>query len=83
MPVLPVVAATPAAPKVSGLSFRETYKAEVTDMRALVQAVASGAQPITLLQANQTALDGMARALKEALAIPGVRLVKDRIAASR
>lgn len=83
IPLMPVVVDTPAAPKVSGLSFREVYKAEVSDLLTLVKAVAAGQQPITLLQANQTALDGMARALKDALAIPGVRLVKDRIAASR
>ena len=82
-PVLPRPVFTPpvaiaAPPKVAGLSFRDNWTAEVTDLLALVKAVASGAQPITLLQANQTTLNGMARALKESMRVPGVRAVNQK-----
>lgn len=59
-------------PKVTGLGRRENWVAEVKDLKSLVLAVASGQQPITLLQANQTALNGMARSLKGAMKVPGV-----------
>ncbi len=83
MPVMSVQAPTPAAPKVEGISYRETYRAQVSDLMTLVKAVAAGQQPITLLVANQSALDGMARALKGALAIPGVQLVVDKTPVTR
>lgn len=77
----PVMAPPPA--RAAGLSFRDNWKAEVIDLPALVKAVAAGHQPITLLEPNLTALNGMARSLKSALAIPGVRAVNDRGAATK
>ena len=62
-------------PKADGISTREVWKAEVLDFAALVAAVASGQQSIAFLLPNQTALDGMARAQKGVLAIPGVKAV--------
>lgn len=70
----PVEPFTPAAPKVQGLSYREIYSAEVVSLLTLVKAVAAGQQPLGLLQANQSALDGQARSLKTSMAIPGVQL---------
>lgn len=61
-------------PKVAGLGRRENWVAQVTNLQALVAAVAAGTQPITLLQPNQTALNGMARSLKGAMKVPGVRV---------
>ncbi len=82
IPVAPVqVAAT--TPKVEGVSYREVYRAEVTDLLTLVKAVAAGQQPITLLQANQSALDGLARALRTAYAVPGTRLVAEKTVVAR
>jgi hypothetical protein len=88
IPVAPVAVFAPrppvaAAPRVEGVSFRDTYTAEVFDLMALVRAVATGLAPITLLQVNTTALNGMARALKNALALPGVRVISGRVAAVR
>lgn len=80
--VLPVVAAPVFVPppaqiatKVEGASFGETWGAEVIDMLALVKAVAAGQQPLTYLKVDTVALNGVARALRGALAIPGVRAV--------
>ncbi len=59
-----------------GLKYTEHWSAEVIDLAKLVKAVAEGKQPITLLAANQTALNQMARAQKGAMNVPGVRPVK-------
>lgn len=73
----------PPAPKISGVSFREDWTAEVVSLPELVRAVASGQQPMTLLAPNQVALNQLARALKGAMAVPGVRAVSSRTAAVR
>ena len=78
-PIAPPVVVIPKvetqAPKVEGLSVTKVYKAEVVSLAQLVQAVAQGRAPIGLLEVNQTALNGMARALKEAFSVPGCRVV--------
>jgi hypothetical protein len=75
----------PPAPKpvAAGVSFRDQWSAKVTNLMALVQAVAKGEQPITLIQADMTALNGLARTLKQAMNLPGVEAVNERIAAQR
>jgi hypothetical protein len=82
-PVFVPVAPTAPKPAAPGVSFRDNYSAEVTDLIALVQSVATGAQPITLLLPNMPALNQMARALKDAMSIPGVKAKNERIAAQR
>lgn len=71
----PIVIAAPAvvAPRTEGVSVRETWKAEVFDFAALV----ANGDPAYLLP-NQSALDGIARALKGAARVPGVRFVAVR-----
>lgn len=64
-----------APPKAEGISTRTTYSAEVTDIDALIAAVAAGTVPRETLQVNQKFLNQMARALKQNLAYPGVRVV--------
>lgn len=70
-------------PTAEGVSFRTTYRAEVVDLMALVLAVANRQQPLSLLSANDKALNGMARAQGDAMAVPGVRVVRERVAAVR
>jgi hypothetical protein len=65
--------------KISGISFRENWSAQVVNLMALVKAVAAGEQPITYLQANQTSLNQIARAQKTAMSVPGVRAVCEKI----
>ncbi len=79
----PIEGLTPAAPKVDGLSYRDTYRAQVFDLMTLIKAVAAGQQPMALLQVNQSALDGLARSLKTSMAIPGVQLVIDKTPVTR
>ncbi len=78
----PIVLSPPAPtmPKVAGVSFRDHWTAKVVDLRALVAAVAKGEQPLELLQADQTALDALARTFKQHLDVPGVEAKHERIA---
>lgn len=81
--IAPVV--VPVAPVVAGVSVRETWKAEVVDLAELVRYVAEAptADRLALVAAAQSALDGLARALKGAASIPGVRFVPTRSATVR
>lgn len=69
-------------PTVSGISRRETWRAEVTDLRALVRGVADGHVPLAAIEANQSFLNGQARALRSELRYPGVRPIPERTIAS-
>jgi hypothetical protein len=71
----PVMAAVPppvAAPKVDGISTRQSWRAEVVDVIALVRYVAANPEWVGLLKVDQTALNQLARAQKENLKLPGV-----------
>ena len=82
-PVFTPPALVPAAPKAEGVSFRDSYRAEVTDLALLVKAVAAGEAPIAALLPNLPMLNQMARAMKEELRIPGVRVIAERVAMVR
>lgn len=91
-PVVPTVAprpvftppvAAPARAVSAGVSFRDNWRGEAVDLLALVKAIAAGTQPIGLVQVNQPALNQLARAWKDKLAVPGVRAVNDRTTATR
>lgn len=70
----PPVVLPPVAKPVAGVSTRELWAAEVTDLAALVKYVAVNPQFIGLLSPNLTAINGMARSLKNVMKIPGVRV---------
>lgn len=71
-------------PKVDGVSIREVWSAEVTDLMALVRAVADAKAPLAYLQANKAALNTVARAQKTELnTIPGVRAVCNKTVVGR
>lgn len=82
-----VVTAAPAveAPaKVSGISGRMTFSAEVTDLMELVKAVAAGTAPIEAIQADTKFLGAQARAFKKAGQLyPGVMAVAERSISAR
>lgn len=78
--VAPVVRVASTAPKQSRLTAaRSAWSCKVVSLMDLVKAVAAGSQPITLIEPNMVALNGMARAAKSALAIPGVRAVERKV----
>ena len=73
-----------APAKVSGISGRVTYSAEVDDLVALVKAVAEGKAPIESLQADMKFLGAQARAFKKAGELyPGVKSIASRSIAAR
>ena len=76
-------AVIPAAPKAAGVSFRENWKARVTDLQLLVTACANGHQPLTFLVPNQSVLDGIAKALKAEGRVPGVEFYSENISSVR
>lgn len=80
--VAPVPIVT-APPKVEGMSMRETWKGEVVDKLRLVQYVAGNPSMLHLLEPNQSAIDALAKAMKSAGSIPGVRFYAETRAALR
>lgn len=52
-----------------------TYSAQVFDKLSLIEAVAKGLVSMETLDCNMTVLNGLARAQKETLNIPGVRAI--------
>ncbi len=81
---VPTVAVAPSTPKVTGISYRETWSANVTDLGALVKYVAAHPQFAGLLLANMPSLNAQARSLKAQMQIPGVEAVCTRdVAAGR
>lgn len=75
--------AVESATKLEGASLRETWSAEVTDLAALCKAVGAGKVGTEYVEANMTALNGVARATKGGVMIPGVKMVKKYATASR
>lgn len=82
--VVTVAPAVEAPAKVSGISSRSTYSAEVTDLMELIKAVAAGAAPIECLQADTKFLGAQARAFKKpGQLFPGVVAKEERSIAAR
>lgn len=76
----PVVILEKAVPKVAGgPSYRTIWDAQVTDLMALVKAVAAGQVSINALTANQTFLRQQAMSLKDTMRIPGVKAFSRRV----
>ena len=72
------------AGKVSGISGRTTYAAQIDDLLALVKAVAEGKAPIEAIQADTKFLNAQARAFKkQGQLYPGVTAVAERSIAAR
>lgn len=68
-----------APARVSGISGRVTYAAQVDDLTALVKAIAEGKAPIEAISANTSFLGLQARAFKKVGPLyPGVTVVAER-----
>ena len=77
--VAPVVVQKQTPKVQGGPVFRTVWKHQVTDLMALVKAVAAGHAPLTAIQANDVFLGQQARSLKDALRIPGVKAYSERV----
>lgn len=77
----PIVA--PLYQKSQGVTMRDNWKAEVTSVSELCKAIAEGKASENLVLPNQPALNSLARAMRAAMNVPGVRAVNDRGVAVR
>jgi hypothetical protein len=66
----------PDGAKVEGVFLRMEYKTEITDMKELCRAVADGKVPEDYVVPNMKLLNDMARNLKTALCVPGVKVIE-------
>ncbi len=73
----PVVAPAPEISRVAGVSSVTRYSATVTDLLLLVKHAAAHPEYLNLLTPNSVALNQLARAQRENLKIPGVRVLKE------
>lgn len=84
----PIVAPPPTVswspvPVSKGTSFKENWKMRIVDLPALIKAVAEGRAPENLILANESALNGIAKALKASAKVDGVEFYKETATAVR
>lgn len=63
-----------SVPRVAGISSSETWKWEVTDKQKLDRFIAANPSYSNLTTPNAVAIGGMARSLKSAMNIPGIKV---------
>lgn len=64
-------------PKVQGVSSRDNWKAELKDMRQLIQDIFNGTAPIEFIQINQTAINAESRRKKIEETKNGIKYYND------
>lgn len=79
--VVPASFAPP--PTAKGMVFVDRYRAEVLNLRALVEAIAKDQVPLRAVTADMVFLGQQARSLKDDLRYPGVRVLKEKTTAAR
>ncbi len=73
-----------AAPKLAGIARRETWKADVTDLRLLLNHIVNERPDLLrIVTINQGLLNAEARHMKDQLDLPGVDVVKEASIAAR
>lgn len=79
------VAATPVlhTPKVSGISMRKTWTAEVTNPVEFLKAIIVGDAPVTVLEFKQAELNRLAGVWQSNKTIPGLSITQKSSVASR
>lgn len=78
----PVIAVAAPVPKVSGITTRRTWKATVVDLPAFLEFVFNSRRA-DLVTVNQAVLDALAKGLREAASMPGVKFEETSIMSSR
>jgi hypothetical protein len=72
----PTIIQAAAPTRFAGSSGKTSYSAKVTNLMALVKAVAEGKAPLQALTANESFINAQARAYKEGFSMPGCELDK-------
>ena len=80
--VTPQVAVQNTA-QAAGVSARVNWKAEVLNKAELIAFIANNQQYANLLDVNQSALNQLARGMRDLMKIPGVKAYQEKIIASR
>lgn len=80
-----VVSAAPVqtSSKVSGISTSKSWKARITDKAALIKYIAEHPELLEWVEIKMTGPNGMAKALKQAMKIPGVEAYPDVTVSAR
>lgn len=73
----------PSPAKVAGIATKGTWKGKCTDLLALVQFVAKNPQYVNLLKANDTAINALAKAQREATKVDGLLVWEEKTLAAR
>lgn len=74
----------PEQPKVvSGVSYRDKWTGEVTDIRALLQAILNKTASVNLISVNQSELNRLAGINKSELQVPGIRFRCEKVMSGR
>lgn len=71
------------APKLSGISSKATYKGKCTNLLDLVRFIARHPEHLNLVKANDTAINQIAKAQREACNIEGILVYEDKTLAAR
>jgi hypothetical protein len=71
------IASSDSAPAVEGLAFRNTWHAEIVDLKAILRAVLDGGLPEEAVLPNMVYFNGRARAEHESFTVAGAKAVKD------
>lgn len=71
------------APKVSGISVAKTWKARITDKAALLAYIAAHPECLDWVEVKMAPLNGMAKALKNNMKIPGVEAFPEETMSAR
>ena len=77
----PPIIVTPKvmAPVAKGVTVRKKWSAEVTDLKALVVAIAAGQAPISLVTVDKTALRKFSESTQGSLQINGIRFSSEEL----
>jgi chemotaxis protein histidine kinase CheA len=79
----PAVIAPAALPTVAGISTREVWYGECTDLKALARAVADGKVPASFLLPNDKEITAFAKAAKRADTVYGIRVWMEKSTVAR
>ena len=78
----PVITVQKETPKVSGISTRKVWKAEVIDKKAFLQAAVNDNNLVGFITVDLSALNRVAGATKGAVNYPGIRFYEEEILAA-
>lgn len=79
----PVVTVQTEVPKVQGQSFRKTWKAEIVDKKAFVEAALKDDNLLAFLEIDMSKMNKLAAATKGQINYPGIKFFEDTSMASR